>query len=309
MLLETLIDGFLLDCRARNLSPSTIERAYEPCLRNLCTWLSNPEVTAITTEDLRRFIVHLGQSKAFERGHPWVKEQHKGLSAWTIHNNVRTIKRLFNWACQEGIVPASNPATKLAHPKMPTGKVKIFSRDEIDLLLREAKSTSFRNYAIVFLLLDSGIRRGELVALTLADVNAITGVVTVRHGKGDKQRAVRVGNACRKAVWRYANEFRQPLHPEVDALFLDRHGRPLKANAVALMLRRLGERTGLHVHAHKFRHTFATMFATRVPNALLLADALGHETLEMSQKYVHLAGTQSTDAHLSPMDWLLTSEL
>ena len=88
MLLKTLIDGFLLDCRARNLSPSTIARAYEPCLRNLCTWLSNPEVPAITTEDLRRIIVHLGKSKAFERGHPLVKEQDKNLSAWPVHNSV-----------------------------------------------------------------------------------------------------------------------------------------------------------------------------------------------------------------------------
>ena len=72
MLLKILGDGFLLDCRARNPSPSTVERAYEPCLCNLCTWLSNPKVPTVTTEDLRRFIVHRGQAQAFERGHPWI---------------------------------------------------------------------------------------------------------------------------------------------------------------------------------------------------------------------------------------------
>jgi integrase len=161
---------------------------------------------------------------------------------------------------------------------------------------------SFRDYAIVFLLLDSGIRRGELIALTLDDVNVMSGVITIRKGKGGKQRQVRVGDKCRKTLWRYVNDFRK--ESDSDILFLSRGGKPLTGNAIAQMLRRLGKRTGLYVHAHKFRHTYATLFAQKTPNALLLADALGHATLKMSQQYVHLAGTQSTDSN-SPMDWLL----
>jgi integrase len=80
----------------------------------------------------------------------------------------------------------------------------------------------------------------------------------------------------------------------------------MTAHSLAQMLKCLGNRTGLHVHAHKFRHTFATLFATKVPNAILLADALGHETLSMSRHYVHLAGTQSTDFE-SPMNGILDS--
>jgi site-specific recombinase XerD len=60
---------------------------------------------------------------------------------------------------------------------------------------------SFRDYAIVFLLLDSGARRGELITLTLDDVNVMSGVVTIRDGKGVQQRQVRIGDKCRKILW------------------------------------------------------------------------------------------------------------
>ena len=89
----TLIDGFLLDCKARNLAEGTIKRAYEPCLRELADFLDNPQI--ITTHELRRFVIYL---------------RDRGLSSWTIHRYIRVIKRIFNWAIAEGIID-NNPST------------------------------------------------------------------------------------------------------------------------------------------------------------------------------------------------------
>jgi len=186
-------------------------------------------------------------------------------------------------------------------PQNPKKQIEIFSPEEIDLLLREAENMSFRDYANCLLLLDSGLRRAELVNLKLDDVNLLTGKLIVTEAKGGKSRQIRIGNNARKALWLYVNQFRES---ETDYLFIGKQGKPLTANGLALMLRRLSKRTGLHVHAHKFRHTFATLFAVKVPNAILLAHVLGHESLVISKHYVHLAGTQATDVG-SPMDWLL----
>ena len=144
MLMNTLVDGFLLNCRARKLSPATIQRAYAPVLRDVSDWLGNPEVASVTTQDLRNFIVYLGESKRFGRGaHPWMKEGDEPLSSWTIHRYVRVIKRLFNWAHAEGIIPLKNPAASLGFPRLPKGRVAVFSPDEIAVLLSKARRPIF----------------------------------------------------------------------------------------------------------------------------------------------------------------------
>jgi len=306
MLLSQAIDGFIIDCKVRNLSPATIDRAYQPGLRQFCEFLEDPPVGDVRIQDLRNFVIHLQESNRFQHGnHPWMEEiEDSPLSPWTVHRNVRTIKTFFNWCFEEGLVP-SNPAQRLEFPQLPDqGRADFFTEEQIEVLLKESRKVSFRNHAIVFLLLDSGIRRDELVCLTLDDVNVVSGQVTIKRGKGGKFRQVRVGNACRKVLWRYAMEFRKPLHNDVQAFFLTRSGCPLSYEAVGSLLKRLGDRVGFPVYAHKFRHTFATMFARKTPNALLLADALGHTTLKMAMWYVHLVGSDSTD-RVSPMDDLL----
>jgi site-specific recombinase XerD len=307
MLLSTLIEGFLLDCRARNLSPATIDRAYGPCLRDFCEWMGDPPTSQVEADALRRFMVELQESNRFARGHhPWMEEiEDSPLSPWTIHRYVRVIKTMFKWAHDEKLLPRNKMAS-VKYPKLPKGRADVFSPEEIKILLEVARGTSFRNYAIVFLLLDTGIRREELVKLTVDDVNVVSGVVSVEHGKGDKQRKVRMGNACRKVLWRYVIEHRNPRDEEVRTFFLDRRGKGMSYNAVGMMLTHLSQTTGIRVYAHKFRHTFATMFAKNLPNAMLLADALGHEDLKMAKWYVHLAGTESTDNN-SPMDKFLSN--
>ena len=203
MKLSNLINGFLLDCKARSLAAGSIERAYNPVLIELCRFLNDPEIADITTDDLRRFVVYLDESRP--------------LAQWTLFRYIRVTKRLFNWAEQEQIL-AKNPAAKVKNVRLPKGRVETFAKDEISLLLTEAKAMSYRDYTIVFLLLDSGIRRGELIALTLDDVNVINGIITIRNGKGGNQRQVRVGDKCRKILWRYVSDFRK--ESDSDVLFL-----------------------------------------------------------------------------------------
>jgi len=227
------------------------------------------------------------------------------LSPWTVHRYARVIKTFFKWCFDEELLP-SNPAAKIRYPKLPKhGRIEIFSDEEVELLLKTARATSQRDYAIILLLLDTGIRRKELVDLVLNDVNVTTGKINIREGKGRKARQLRCGNTCRKALWHYLNGSRKPLHNGVASFFLGKSGGLLSYEAVGALCRHLSRKTGIRVYAHKFRHTFATMFARGTPNALLLADALGHEDLDMAKWYVHLAGTQSTD-RTSPMDRLLS---
>ena len=241
MLLTQLCSGFLLDCRVKNLSRVTVERNYRPILERLTEFLENAEIAQISTLDLKQFVIFL---------------QKNDPKPWTLYTYIRAVKRLFNWAVDESILEI-NPAARLKYPRIPKKKqIEIFTPGEIDLLLRAARGMSFRDYVICLLLLDSGLRRSELVNLKLDDVNLLTGKLMITEAKGGKSREIRIGNNARKALWLYVNQYRDS---EGGYLFVTRQGTPLTANGLALMLRRLGKRTGLKVHAHKFRHTFATM--------------------------------------------------
>ena len=87
-------------------------------------------------------------------------------------------------------------------------------------------------------LLDSGMRVSELANLTVSDVDANTGAIVIRHGKGGEQRVVRIGSTTQKVLWRYVTLHRRG---NTDRLFLNRNGQPLKAHAIKLMVGKLGQ--------------------------------------------------------------------
>jgi site-specific recombinase XerD len=182
--------------------------------------------------------------------------------------------------------------------------VETFTQAQINTLLEQAQATSYRDYCIVFLALDSGLRKRELIALTLEDVNVLTGMVTVRHGKGDKYRQVRVGELCRKVLWRYVNQYRKPDDKAETVFFLSERGTPLSYYTLGTVMTRLSQKCGFRVTCHKCRHTFATNLARKFPNAFLIAQVLGHADLETSKGYIHLAAAD-VSAVFSPMDDLL----
>jgi len=235
--------------------------------------------------------------------HPFKKPDGVKLTAWAIHRYVRVLKTFFTWAVREEIL-SNNPATKLKKPQLPKDEIKAFSEDEVKTLLEVARAQSYRDYAIVLLLLDSGLRKKELVDLVLDDINLLTGIITIRHGKGNKSRQVCVGKVCRKVLWLYVNEHRKPRNETEKAFFLNSKGQALNYFTLGTIMTRLSKKCNFKVYAHKCRHTFATNLAKKTGNAFLLAQVLGHSDLETSKGYIHLA-QGDIQSLSSPMDELL----
>ena len=144
-------------------------------------------------------------------------------------------------------------------------------------------------------LLDSGLRVSELCGLRYEDAHIEEGYLKVL-GKGAKERIVPIGALAQKMLWRYVIHFRPESEVESDNyLFLTLDGKPLKPNAVKLLLKRWGKKAGVpRVHAHLCRHTYATNFLNHnCGDVFRLQQILGHTTLEMVRKYVHFASTQA----------------
>jgi site-specific recombinase XerD len=178
-----------------------------------------------------------------------------------------------------------------------------------------------RDQALFVLLLDTGMRLSELCNLRLSGLHLEEGYAKV-HGKGKKERPVRVGALAAKAVRFYLLHWRRPARSGIDHVFLTcrgvtrqagafapEAGEPLKPKAVELMIKRLGRRVGVpRLHPHLLRHTFSCRHLIAHHDPFALKSLLGHTTLAMTNHYC--AAVQQMEivqaeraSVLDEMDW------
>ena len=199
------------------------------------------------------------------------------------------MQTLFNWAVSEGLV-TENPVLRIKPPKEPKRVIKALTNEEISRILAVLGRNfeGIRNKALILLLLDTGLRLGEVTGITMDSIDFDQQVITVL-GKGAKERRVRFGSRTAKALWHYL-ALRNRISSESKALWLTRQGEALTANAIALVLKRIGQKTGIKVHAHKLRHTFAIMMLRNGTSPFEVQYLLGHSTLEMTRRYCQSLG-------------------
>ena len=257
---------------------------------------------------LRDYVLCLMKRRRFEN-HPYTSPSTEPLSTSTIHGHVRTLRAFFNWLAREGFI-GSSAAKELRPPKVVQKVVSTLSDEEILSVLRmfsPGNNSEMRNQTIFMVLLDTGLRIGELVSLQMDNANMIEGLLKVM-GKGKKERIVPVGNKAQKALQRYIFRNRpNPAHSGIENVFLSVHGTPLTENSVKLIFARLARRSGVsRLHAHLCRHTFATRFLINGGDVFTLQQILGHSTLEMVRRYVNLASNHVALQHqkFSPLDRL-----
>jgi integrase/recombinase XerC/integrase/recombinase XerD len=238
--------------------------------------------------------------------HPYAPAKPEPLSTATIHGHVRTLRAFFNWLAVENLAQ-SNPAKDLKPPKVTRRVVSTLSDDEIKTVLSTFSTlpSDARNQTIFLILLDTGLRIGELVNLKMDDTHLDEGYLKV-IGKGKKERIVPIGNNAQKALQRYLFRYRpKSSNHVIDYVFLSTSGKPLTENGMKLMFARLAKRSGVYrLHAHLCRHTFATRFLINGGDVFSLQQILGHSTLEMVSRYVNLASSHITIQHqkYSPLD-------
>ncbi|MFC1931532.1 tyrosine-type recombinase/integrase [Chloroflexota bacterium] len=308
--LSELIDYYEVCNRAEGKSPKTISW-YSANLKSFRNYLQNrhlPDLLDnIDTKLLREYVLYLMKRTKYN-GHPYTPVKTELLSSATIHGHVRTLRAFFNWLVVER--PAQNSPTKdLKPPKITRKVISTLSDEEIGAILNafSISPSDARNQTLFMILLDTGLRIGELVNLKMDDVHMDEGYLKVM-GKGKKERIVPIGNNAQKALQRYLFRFRpKPTNPVTDNVFLSASSKALTENSMKLMFTRLSKRSGVcRLHAHLCRHTFATRFLVNGGDVFSLQQILGHSTLEMVRHYVNLASSHIAIQHqkFSPLDRL-----
>lgn len=270
--------AFIFERQSRGLSLRTIEW-YKERLGHFRRWLEAecPDATpqTCTADLLRRYLADVAES---------------GVSTATVNASMRALKALFGFLVAEEYLD-SNPAKRIPQRKETKRLPRVLCEDELALLLAQPDQQTFaglRDYSLMLLLLDTGVRISEALGLRIADVDWSTGAAIVL-GKGRKQRQVCFGTTCRRALWRYLQ--RRGHVAAEDLVFVTRRGGALTRNHVAHRLREYSRRAGLSQPAtpHVFRRTCATMMLRSGASPFHVQALLGHTTLEMTRRYCRVA--------------------
>lgn len=230
-------------------------------------------------------VENLEELNAFELKRFLAEQQERGLSDNTIHGFFQVIRSFANW-CEREEYPVDRSVLRMRPPKVALKEMSTYTPEQVALIFDNAK-VGWPQLAVK-ILLGTGIRVGELINLLLEDVedDEDTMFLKIKRGKGAKFRRVPVSQRLRREIIRYINRSR----PDSDApnLLLLSAGRPVSIQAVCDLLQRLRRRLGFPLHAHRFRHTFATEYLRRGGEMERLRRILGHTTYSMVMRYVHL---------------------
>ena len=293
---EKTVSEYLLDLRTffrflvardKKISPSSEEFEKIDIRQVDLEYIKN-----ITTEDIYEFLMYA--------------DNVRGNMAAAKSRKLSSIKGFFKYLTTKRMMLEDNPAINIETPKKKKALPKFLSLEESLSLLnavkndKESKST-VRDYAIITLFLNCGMRVSELVGINVEDVDARFRSLTVT-GKGNKQRIVYLNEACRIALAEYVEERLGEKHKSCmsNALFLSSREQRISVKTVQWMVYKYLDMAGLeskHYSVHKLRHTAATlMYQTGNVDVRVLKDILGHEQLNTTQIYTHVSNRSMEEA-------------
>ncbi|OQA16397.1 MAG: Tyrosine recombinase XerC [Chloroflexi bacterium ADurb.Bin360] len=285
-------DDFVAWLGELDRSPATV-RAYTIGVRTFERWFSECtgrplDPVQITPLDIKAFREHLFEGQR--------------LRPTTVNNYLAGVRAFTRWVQTTGLAQ-HDPAAKVKMLKQAPRAPRWLERSQQFALLRETETAvqlgdlraggdtahpaavwARRDRAIVRLLLNSGLRLSEATALRIDDVTIRprSGEVRVRRGKGSKARTVELNADARVALASWLK-----VRPDGgEALFVSQKGHALSARALSEVVRVMGNAAGItHLHPHLLRHSFAKNLVDQGVGLEVVADLLGHESLETTRIY------------------------
>jgi integrase/recombinase XerD len=294
------------------VAPQTAE-LYTSEMKVIQRFMGNVEVEKITQDDLNKLMGYLKNEY-----HPkkLYGPSDKTMKACSLAVYLRTIHSFFKWA--EMDLKLERPDEKLVRPKYELEEVSAFTSDELKRItyaaewskeahrkngkpFRMHRPSGLRDLALIKVMLDTGLRRGEISRILLEDVDLDTGVITVKSfnsGRKSKPRLAYLGNSTKKTLMLFVAK---SSLKQTDRLF------NMSPKRIYTVIWDIGKNAGVeNCHPHRFRHTFAIMFLRANRDPYSLQKLLGHSTMDMTRHYLDIADDDLRRAHgvASPVDGL-----
>ena len=247
-------------------------------------------IQEIKTSDIFDFLSYLASDRV---PNPDSLAPEYGISPASRARKLSALKSFYKYLTVRTKQLKDNPVADLEYPKLRKSLPKYLTLEQSSALLQSVSGQNEkRDYAILMLFLNCGIRRSELVGLNLTDVYEDRIRVV---GKGNKERFVYFGSSCRKAIDAYLVERNKKVLTDNRALFGSRDGNRISVTAVHRLVKKALLQAGLDAtqfSAHKLRHTTATMMLSGGVDVKTVQEVLGHENLNTTQIYTHIENTE-----------------
>ncbi len=257
------------------LAPKTLQ-IYREHLERLQHALDDPPLVSIDHYALAGFMSSLRRKDGQPYSPAYLNQVH------------RTLHTFFEFCVTEGWID-KNPIARLKRPRVDAGPKPRLSLVQVRQLLNAVAETSLprRNMAIVLLMLDCGLRRGEVVSLTVGDIFLEEKRIIVRDAKTRTAREVPLSEPAELALRKYRDARRRPRRV-TEPFFLTgsgpNKGQPISARVIEEMMKRLKRRLGFPLYAHLLRHTFGNHFI-RKGGLKHLQKILGHSSINTTAAF------------------------
>ena len=260
-------------------------------------------VKYVTLTDVYDFLSFLSRDKVKNsRSH----DADYGLNSASRARKIATLRSFFKYLTVKAKLLDENPVQDLDSPKIVKSLPKYLSLDESKELLNSVDGANKeRDYCILTLFLNLGLRISELVGLNLNDIHSDSIRVL---GKGNKERLLYLNDACADAINNYLNVRKGVIAIDNRALFLSSRKTRISKSTVHALVKKHLQEAGIDstkYSAHKLRHTAATLMLHNGVDVRTLQEMLGHENLNTTQIYTHVENENLREAaQLSPLSEL-----
>ena len=295
--LTALLERYLIWMETHHFAADTVQvRRLQ--LSRFILWCHERSVTQasdVTPEMIERFQRHLFYYR---------KRDGQPLSLSSQSHWLTSLRGWFTWIKDQRLIE-HNPTVEMQLPREEKRLPRhALSESEVEAVLAQsdiATPVGLRNRAMLETLYSTGLRRTEVLALQLSDLDRERGVVLVRQGKGHKDRFVPIGERALAWIDKYLREARPRLadDPRQRLLFVTRTGRPMHPNHLSALVRRYLQQAGITKEGacHLFRHSAATLMLEDGADIRYIQALLGHESLATTQIYTHVSIGKLCEVH------------
>ena len=240
----------------------------------------------ITLTDIYGYMTYLSRDRV---QHHNSENSNKGLSAASRARKLATIRSFFYYLCNKVHLLENNPCKDIDSPKLKKSLPRYLTLNEsLSLLDAVDGNNRERDYCILTLFLNCGLRISELIGLNRNDIQEDALRVL---GKGNKVRIVYLNQACQDALQQYLAVRRPISGRDQDALFLSSQNKRISRSMVHTLVKKHLSQAGLdstQYSSHKLRHTAATLMLQNGVDVKAVQEVLGHEHLNTTEIYTHV---------------------
>lgn len=308
--LDHYFNVFFRAKETEGLKPRTLND-HKSHYRYLQRWLMENYPTLnleeIAADHVRQYIQHMLTEQTLYEGHPTLQDHNtaKGLSPATVNIRTRTLKCFLRFLYDEGHLQ-TDLASRVKLQRVAEDTIGAFKKEQVLLLLgapNQREYVGFRDYVLLTLLFDTGLRINEALNLTVADLNVADKTITVQAAvsKNGKSRDVPLTKRTVELLVALIQENRKQFAIRCPSIvFLLNNGKPLTYNQAYERIRLHGDKAGItdvRVSPHTFRHTFATLYVLNGGDPFTLQKILGHHDFNMVRKYVQVNQRDLQEKH------------